>query len=59
MKLRNIRFARGGAETIDEAEFRAEICLAAEQRRDGTAKVVAWPKATRAMVDVQEFLETI
>jgi hypothetical protein len=58
MKLRNIRFARGEAETIDEADFRAEICRAADLRRGGL-KAASWPKTTRAMVDVQEFLASI
>lgn len=59
MKLHNIRFARGGAEVIEEADFRAEICSAAEQRRNSTAKLVGWPKVTRPTVDVAEFLANI
>ena len=53
MKLHNIRFARGSAETIDEVDFRGEICRAADQRRAGM-KAAAWPKTTRPMVDVQD-----
>ncbi|OXE36602.1 MAG: hypothetical protein CGW95_06710 [Phenylobacterium zucineum] len=58
MKLRNIRFARGGAEIINESDFRAEICKAAAQRQAGL-EAASWPKTTRAKVDVSEFLAAL
>jgi hypothetical protein len=58
MKLRNIRFARGSAETISECDFRTEIAKAAEQGRQGL-EPTGWPKAARPMVDVHEFLANI
>ena len=58
MKLRNIRFARGSDEIIGEPDFRAAICSAAQQRSDGL-EASSWPKASRAMIDVNEFLANI
>ena len=59
MKLRNVRFARGSEKTIEEDDFRAQICSAATQHRDGSAVESGWPKTTKEKVDVRTFIANI
>ncbi len=59
MKLRNVRFACGSEKVIEERDFRAQICSAGAQHRDGTAVESGWPKATKAKVDARTFIANI
>jgi hypothetical protein len=56
MKLRNVRFFRGGSDVIEAADFRAEVHAIATQRRTGGAKQIGWPKSERPKVDLHKFV---
>ena len=56
MKLRNVRFFRGGDDVIDAADFRAEVHAIAMQRRTGEAKQIDWPKSERPKVDLRQLV---
>lgn len=60
MKLRNIKFFRGGADLIDEGDFRTEVHAALLESRTklspGSGEA---PKSARPKVDVRTIIENI
>lgn len=59
MRLKNIRFFRGSADTIPAADIRAQMHSVAFQRKTDSAVLIGWPKSTRRKVDVRAFVADI
>lgn len=60
MKLVNVKFFRGGNESITPDEFRAQLCAVADQKRSGAGERLAEaPRTAKQKINVREYVANL